>query len=78
MNCNAVIADNNNFISFEYKAKLLGNTVAPPNPNNANKILEIQQLLCHLKHLSNFWRLLEMPLINCKVKLNLKWTYIKT
>ena len=25
------------------------------------------------KHFSNFWRSLEMPLINCKVKLSLKW-----
>ena len=27
-----------------------------------------------LKYLSNFWRLLEIPLINCKVELKLKWT----
>ena len=27
-----------------------------------------------LKYLSNFWRSLEMPLINCKVELKLKWT----
>ena len=26
-----------------------------------------------LKYLSNFWRLLEMPLVNCKVELSLKW-----
>ena len=26
-----------------------------------------------LKHLSNFWRSLEMPLINCKVEFSLKW-----
>ena len=26
-----------------------------------------------LKYLSNFWRSLEMPLINCKVELALKW-----
>ena len=26
-----------------------------------------------LKHLSNIWRSLEMPLINCKVELSLKW-----
>ena len=26
-----------------------------------------------LKYLSNFWRSLEMPLINCKVELPLKW-----
>ena len=27
-----------------------------------------------LKHLSNFWRSLEMPLINCKIHLELNWT----
>ena len=26
-----------------------------------------------LKYLSNFWRSLEMPLINCKVELSLEW-----
>ena len=26
-----------------------------------------------LKYLSNFWRLLEMSLINCKIELSLKW-----
>ena len=26
-----------------------------------------------LKYLSNFWRTLEIPLINCKIKLKLKW-----
>ena len=27
-----------------------------------------------LKYLSNFWRSLEIPLINCKVELKFKWT----
>ena len=26
-----------------------------------------------LKYLSNFWRSLEMPLINCKIELSLNW-----
>ena len=26
-----------------------------------------------LKYLSNFWRTLEMPLINCEVNLKLTW-----
>ena len=26
-----------------------------------------------MKYLSNFWRSLEMPLINCKVELSLRW-----
>ena len=27
-----------------------------------------------LKYLSNFWRSLEMPLINCKIHLELNWS----
>ena len=27
-----------------------------------------------LKYLRNFWRTLEMPLINCEVNLNLTWS----
>ena len=27
-----------------------------------------------LKYLSNFWRILEMPLINCKINLILAWS----
>ena len=29
-----------------------------------------------LKYLGNFWRSLEMPLINCKVELSLTWNEI--
>ena len=32
------IESTDNFKSFRYKAKLLGNTVAQPTPNNANGI----------------------------------------
>ena len=45
-NCNAYIANNINFKSFEYKCKLLENAKAPHNPNQANRILKMQQLLC--------------------------------
>ena len=27
-----------------------------------------------LKYLSNFWRILEMPLINCEINLTLAWS----
>ena len=27
-----------------------------------------------LKYLSNFWRTLEMPLVNCEISLHLKWS----
>ena len=58
------IANTNDFKSFKYKAKLLGNTVALPTPDNANGILINATIVVPLKYLSNFWRSLEMPLIN--------------
>ena len=30
--------------------------------------------MTQLKHLSNFWRALEVPLINCEVELILTWS----
>ena len=59
-------ADNSD--SFKYKISLLGNPVA------ANNIARINvKVVVPLKYLSNFFRSLEMPLINCKIKLNLTW-----
>ena len=53
--------------SFKYKVKITGKA-----PNNENtKDIEIVVLL---KYLSNFWRTLEMPLINCEVALMLIWS----
>ena len=40
--------------------------------DGANGILKNAIIAVPLKYISNFWRLLEMPLINCKVELNLK------
>ena len=65
------IADNltqDNSKSFDYKVKLLGNPVV------ANNIARLNvRIVVPLKYLSNFFRSLEMPLTNCKVKLNLTW-----
>ena len=59
-------ADNSS--SFKYKVSLLSNPVA------VNNIAKINvKLVVPLKYLSNFFRLLKMPLINCKTKLNLTW-----
>ena len=58
----------NNSTSFDYKIKLLG------NPEVANNIARRNvKIIVPLKYLSNFFRSLEMSLINCKIKLNLKW-----
>ena len=52
--------------SFKYKVSIIGNT----GDDGTKKGIKIA---ASLKYLSNFWRSLEMPLINCKVKLSLKW-----
>ena len=59
---------NNNLDSFKYKVKLLGNPVL----DGAIAKLSIK-IVVPLKYLSNFFRSLEMPLINCKIKSNLTW-----
>ena len=53
-NFDADIANTDNFKSFKYKAKLLGNTVAQPGANAANGILRNATIFVPLKYLSNF------------------------
>ena len=60
------MTNDDNAPSFKHKANLIGNTEA----NGTNNEVKIT---VPLKYLSNFWRSLEMPLINCKVELSLKW-----
>ena len=57
---------NDNATPFKYKANLIGNTEANGTKNGV-------KIAVPLKYLCNFWRSLEMPLINCKVELSLKW-----
>ena len=52
--------------SFKFKAKITGQT-----GNDGTKDVEI---MVSLEYLSNFWRTLEMPLINCEVNLILTWS----
>ena len=54
--------------SSKYKIKLIGNPVVADNIARLSA-----KFVVPLKYLSNFFRSLEMPLINCKVKLNLTW-----
>ena len=56
--------------SFKYKAALVGKT---GNAKCGNSFVKGTKLVVPLKYLSNFWRSLEMPLINCKVYLGLNW-----
>ena len=58
----------NNLSSFKYKISLLGN----PDVDGGIAKTSVKVVL-PLKYLSNFFRSLKMPLINCKIKLNLTW-----
>ena len=62
-----VVFDANNLTdSFKFKAKITGQT-----GNDGTKDVEI---MVPLKYLSNFWRTLEVLLINCEVNLILTWS----
>ena len=60
------MTNDNDASSFKYKASFI---------NDAAKDGKIDgvKIAVSLKYLSNFWRSLEMPLINCKVQLPLSW-----
>ena len=60
------MTNGDNAPSFKHKASLSGNTV---NDGTKNRV----KIAVPLKYLSNFWRSLEMPLINCKIELSLNW-----
>ena len=56
--------DNNNRALFKFKTKIVENT-----QNTQNVKIRVS-----LKYLSNFWRTLGMPLINCEINLILTWS----
>ena len=53
--------------SFKSKVKITGKSLADRNTKDF-------EIIVPLKYLSNFWRTLEMPLINCEVSLFLTWS----
>ena len=53
--------------SFKTKIKITGKTPANDNEKDV-------EIMVPLKYLSNFWRTLEMPLINCDVNFILTWS----
>ena len=61
-----------NSVTFKYKNKIIGNTynVTAGNDRLGTKKIE---LVIPLKYLGNFWRALNIPLISCKVFLELTW-----
>ena len=63
---NAGVTNDDNAPSFKYKASIIGNTEDNGRKNGV-------KIAVPLKYLSNFWKSLEIPLINCKVELSLNW-----
>ena len=70
--------------SFEYKTKLIGKLpkrpAQPGNEGDADRppqppvpTLHVEVTIT-LKYLSNFWRSLDLPLMDCEIELNLLWT----
>ena len=65
---NDIISSMLNSASFDYKANFMENGVTQNNLTKNNV-----KIVVPLKHLSNFWRSLNIPLINCEVELILTW-----
>ena len=65
-NGNISSVSTNNSSSFKYKSNFIGTI---PNGGRKNGV----KIAVPLKYLNNFWRSLEMLLINCKIELSLKW-----
>ena len=64
--------------SFKYKTSITGNTynlVSGDTNYDATKVDKNKtQVVILLKHLSNFWRALDIPFINCEVEFILTWS----
>ena len=60
------VADNNNSALFKFKTKIAGRTENGDTDNVKIRVL--------LKYLSNFWRTLEVPLINYEIDFIPTWS----
>ena len=56
--------------SFKYKSSFIKELTAVNN----NRVFKDVKIAAPLKYLSNFWRYLEMPLINYKIHPEINWT----
>ena len=64
--------------SFQYKTSITGNIYDVGDDEdgyNADKVGKNEtEAIIPLKHLSNFWRTLNIPLISCEIELILTWS----
>ena len=58
--------DNDNSISFKFKQKITGQS----RNGDTNNV----KIMVPSKYLSNFWGTRQMPLTNCEISLQLKWS----
>ena len=61
----------NNSTSFKYKSRFIGKT---SDVFGGNRVFKNVKVAVPRKYFSNFWRSLEMPLINFKIHLELNWS----
>ena len=59
-----------NSTSFKYKSSFIGESTIVAG----NRVFKDVKIAIPLKYLSNFWRSLEIPLISCKIHLELNWS----
>ena len=57
--------------SFKYKTAVVKKTVDAVGGTNSS--VKNAKVVVPLKYLNNFWKSLEMPLINCKIYVELNW-----
>ena len=66
--------------TFKYKTNITGSTyklvAANDNYNETKEGTKEIEFAVPLKYLSNFWKILNKPLISCEVSLELRWTKI--
>ena len=64
--------------SFKYKTSITGNTYNVGDSDDgydADKVGKNEtEVVIPVKHLSNFWRALNIPLIGCEIELILSWS----
>ena len=64
--------------SFKYMTSITGDTYNLGDSEDgydANKVAKNKtEIVIPLKHLVNFWRTLNMPLISCEIELILNWS----
>ena len=59
--------------SFDYKTSITGK-LQGIYKKCLYQIVVLLKIVVPLKYLSNFWRTLDIPLINCEVSLTLTWS----